>query len=136
MNQMPVPDLPFRPLVTVVRVWPDLDAVEVVLEDGGRSATGEVAVEGDDLLAAAGRATCSAVSQLLVLGTEVTLRWVEEHPDTPVRRALINVGVDVTTGEDAEELLGSAFVRNDPQVAAVRAVLHALARRVTASMRR
>lgn len=125
-------DSVFRPIITIVRKRADDTRIEVTLDDEGRLASGEAEVTGDDELAAAAEAACSAVTTVAPSGAVVTLAWVVEHAAVPEldRAGYVTTAVTVTDQERTERLLGTAFVRTDPLVASVRAVLDALPRRL------
>ena len=125
----------FRPIISVIRVTPDRSCVEVNLDMEGLVASGFGNVIGDDTMRAAGVATCEAVDRLLPDGYELSLAWVElfkRTDDTGEGHAVINVAVELRTLGRAhpETLLGAALVHHDVEVAAVRATLDGLTRRL------
>lgn len=126
----------FRPLISSVRLAPDRASIEVTLELGDRIAVGRAPVVDGDTLTAAGRATTAAVNQMTPPGIVVTLSWCRQVPGADAHRTVVNSSVRLSSshsrsaGDRGEELLGAVFVRTDPQVAAVRATLDGLTRRV------
>lgn len=124
----------FRPLITILRLTPDRSFVEVSLDMDGRLATGCGDIVDDDSLAAACRGTVDAVQRLLPSVLHIELDWCHrlalgEQDD------VINSAVTLTTDGDPpqqEHLIGAAYVRHDPEVAAVRATLDGLTRRLAA----
>lgn len=128
---MTVVETPFRPLITIVRVTPDERQVEVTLDMDGRLSTGRADVDDRGSLSTAGVATCSAVEQMMPPGVGLTLAWSRHLEAEEGRRALLLASVVVVAPSgEPEELLGAAFVRNDLHVAAVRATLDGLTRRL------
>jgi hypothetical protein len=125
-----MPNTLFRPLVTIVRARPDQTLVEVSLDDQGRHTAARIEVVDDDILLAAGQATCKAIARMLPPQARLRLSWIEAHPSSEERRGYITASVIVGDISTEEELLGAAFIRTEPQVAAVRAVLDALPRRM------
>lgn len=123
----------FRPLITVVRRAPDDSEVEVTLDLDGWIADGVARVEDGQVTAAAARATCTAVNQLLPDGVEVDLATAEQVEGAGLDHPVVLVGVRLLLEGDrvGGELLGAAYVRGDPQVATVRATLDGLTRRLT-----
>lgn len=120
----------FRPLLTVVRIAPDESDVTVALDQDGLYTEGSAAVGEGGLLLAAAAATCAAVNLLLPPRVEVGVAWIDQRDAEADRPGLVNACVRIDDGERGEDLLGSAFVRTDAQVAVVRAVLDAMPRRV------
>lgn len=122
----------FRPLIAVVRRSPDEAILEVTLDHDGWVVDGLAEVADGDLTDAAGRATCMAVNALLTSRAEVRLERIAHLPSSSVTKEVVLAAVRlVLDGEPAaEQLLGAAFVRHDVQVAAVRATLDALTRRL------
>jgi hypothetical protein len=121
----------FRPLITVIRITPDRSTVEVALDLDGRVATGFADVEDDDSTTAACRGTIAAVQTLLPDHLQLELEWCQKS-DRPDGTSTITSAVvlHVHGGARTEHLLGAAFVRHDPDVAAVRATLDGLTRRL------
>lgn len=124
---------PFRPIITVVRRAPDESELEVTLDLDGWIADG-VAVVGSEggAIEAACRATCAAVNGFLPAGVEVVFGQAQHLQGDRWAREIVFSTVVLRDGDDErhDELLGAAFVRSDPQVAAVRATLDGLARRL------
>ena len=125
-------ELVFRPLISVVRVSPEQEIIEVTLDLEGWIADGTaVATSGESPLWTAGRATCEAVSRMLPEGTEVSVEWLEYLPSSAQRPDGVVLSVTRVHGEDEDDrLIGAAFVRSNVQVAAVRATLDGLTRRL------
>ncbi|HUG86053.1 MAG TPA: hypothetical protein VMM13_15930 [Euzebya sp.] len=122
----------FRPLITIIRLTPDRSFVEVSLDMDGRLATGFGDIVEDDSMAAACRGTIDAVQRLLPPALKLELDWCHRvalgHQDD-----VINSAVTLTTNADRshqEHLIGAAYVRHDPDIAAVRATLDGLTRRL------
>ncbi|WP_341253557.1 hypothetical protein [Euzebya pacifica] len=123
----------FRPVISVVRPAPDGRSIEVTLDLDGWIADAVADVEDDDLLGAACRATCVAVAQFLPGSVQVEIAFVQHLHEQGEGPEVVLVGVElVDAGPDGpEELLGVCRVRHDRQVAAVRATLDALGRRLS-----
>ncbi len=125
----------FRPLITIIRLTPDRSLVEVALDMDGRLATGYGTIEEDDSMEAACRGTIAAVQNLLPAQLELELEWYQliERGD---ESSVVNAGVSLSTaGSDRKEhLIGAAYVRHDLEVAAVRATLDGLTRRLVSYM--
>lgn len=123
----------FRPVISVVRRAPDDTVMEVTLDLDGWIADGTAEVEEGDLLTAAGAAACEAVSSLLPEGVEVRLESVQLMSGAQWSRDVVmaSVSLHVEGERVGEELIGAAFVRTDHQVAAVRATLDGLTRRLS-----
>lgn len=127
----------FRPIINVVRVTPDASCVEVVLDHDGRVASGFGDVTGVDMLTAAALGTCEAVDRLVPDGFAVTLQWVRllEVPDVPLgQSSVVTSAVGVQRADGADLLVGSALVHHDPVVAAVRATLDGMTRRLALAL--
>lgn len=128
-----MPPIPFRPLITVVRPSGDGRSVEVTLDLDGWIADASAPVEEGRALAAACRATCAAVTQLVPDGVVVSFAACELLEGEPWGGGMVLASVVLRHGDRPEEaLLGAAWVRSDPQVAAVRATLDGLTRRLGA----
>jgi hypothetical protein len=112
----------------------DLDAaVEVALEYGARRLTGraEGLATRHAALRTAAAAALAAVRELVPADTRLQLEWLEVvDPTNPGRPAVVQAAVTWLTRTGEETYLGSAFVRNDLRVAAVRATLDAINRRL------
>lgn len=124
---------PFRPIITVVRRAPDESELEVTLDLDGWIADGVAMVgPGGNAIEAACRATCLAVNGFLPAGVEVVFGQAQHLQGDRWAREIVFSTVVLRDGGDErdDELLGAAFVRSDPQVAAVRATLDGLARRL------
>ena len=119
----------FRPVITAVRPAPDASSVQVTLDLDGWIADAVEDVTDGDLLGAACRATCSAVAQFLPGSVGVEVAFAQHLQDQEV----VLVGVEMTdSGPDGpEQLLGVCRIRHDLPVAAVRATLDALGRRLS-----
>lgn len=115
-------------------MWQKLEekGLEVTLDLGGWIADGVAIVEGEDAVEAACRATCTAVNGFLPPGVEVVFGSAQHLRGEEWAREMVFVTVLLRDGDDGrdDELLGAAFVRSDPQVAAVRATLDGLTRRL------
>lgn len=129
-------DLSFRPLISVIRVTPDRSTVEVNLDMDGREATGFGDVEDGDTVTAACEAACAAVRRLLPDNTLLRLIWAERLPRQEVDMAVINSAVEFAPAGSRrpQVLLGAAVVHGDDEVAAVRATLDGLTRRLAPTM--
>ncbi|CAN5383949.1 hypothetical protein BH23ACT9_BH23ACT9_05120 [soil metagenome] len=121
----------FRPLITIIRLTPDRSLVEVALDLDGRLATGFADIVDDNSLLAACKGTVAAAQGLLPEHMVLTMDWAKRierdgEPD------VINSAVTLTVAGEShsENLLGAAYVRHDPEVAAVRATLDGLTRRL------
>lgn len=126
-------DTSFRPIISVIRLTPDNSLVEVTLEMDERLSTGVGDITDEDVVAAAGQATCVAVGKLLPQGHQVTLQWARRFaPDEEGGQAVINCAVHYSSPArpDGETLLGAALIHHDQSVAAVRATLNGLTRRL------
>ena len=125
----------FRPLITIIRLTPDRSSVEVALDLDGRLATGFGDIIDDDSLSAACRGTIAAVQGLLPDHLELSLEWCS-RVDRDQESDVINAAVSLTTqgSSKVEHLIGAAYVRHDPDVAAVRATLDGLTRRLVSYM--
>lgn len=125
----------FRPIISVIRVTPDRSSVEVALDLDGRQATGYAEIADDDSTRAACLGTIAAVQGLLPESLQLSLEWVDVI-DRDADTALVNAAVRLRTtgGADDEVLLGAALVRGDADVAAVRATLDGLTRRLVAHL--
>ncbi|WP_108664264.1 hypothetical protein [Euzebya rosea] len=124
----------FRPVISVVRPAPDGRSIEVTLDLDGWIADAVAEVDDDDgLLVAACRATCVAVAQFLPGSVHVEIAFVQHLQEQGDGPEVVLVGVElIDAGPDGpEELLGVCRVRHDLQVAAVRATLDALGRRLS-----
>lgn len=124
----------FRPLITIIRLTPDRSLVEVSLEMEGRLVTGFGEILEDDSLAGACRGAIDAVHTLLPPHMRLELDWCQRlvRDDGP---DVINSAVTLTVGTDQQEhLIGAAYVRHDADVAAVRATLDGLTRRLAAHL--
>ena len=125
---------PFRPIITVVRRAPDESELEVTLDLDGWIADGvSVVAPGGSAIEAACRATCQAVNGFLPAGIEVVFGQAQHLQGDRWAREIVFSTVVLRDGDDDQrhdELLGAAFVRSDPQVAAVRATLDGLSRRL------
>lgn len=122
----------FRPLITIIRLTPDRSFVEVSLDMDGRLATGCGDIVDDDSLAAACRGTVDAVQGLLPSALHIELDWCHRL-HRGAGNDVVNSGVTLTTDEEQtrqEHLIGAAYVHHDPDVAAVRATLDGLTRRL------
>jgi hypothetical protein len=123
----------FRPLITIIRLTPDRTVVEVSLDLDGRLATGFGDIVDDDSLSAACSASVIAVQSLLPASLTLSFDWcqlIARGDDA----AIVNsaVSLDVAGASRTEHLIGAAYVRHDPDVAAVRATLDGLTRRLAA----
>lgn len=136
MIRPPMFDLTFRPLISVIRVTPDRQSVEVNLDLDGREANGFGEVVGGDTVTAACEAACAAVRRLLPEQVEVRLRWAERFDRRDEDMAVITSAVEFTTPDARrpQVLLGAAVVHGDEEVAAVRATLDGLTRRLAPAM--
>lgn len=121
----------FRPLITVIRLTPDRSSVEVVLDLEGRKVTGVGHIRDDDSMRAACEGTIAAVLTLLPDHMRLELEWYHllDRGDQP---DVVNSAVVLSAGADhkPEHLVGAAYVRHDPDVAAVRATLDGMKRRL------
>lgn len=125
----------FRPLITIIRLTPDRSSVEVALDMDGRLATGFGDVTDDDTMRAACLGTISAVQGLLPATLNLTLDWyhvVERGEEPSVVNSAVSLQVD--GARRPEQLIGAAYVRHDLEVAAVRATLDGLTRRLVSYM--
>lgn len=122
----------FRPLITIIRMTPDRSSVEVVLDLDGRTATGVGTIAIDDILTAACQGTVTAVQSLLPGHMQLQLDWCERVVRGEGAPDVINsaVTLSVEGSSRPEHLIGAAFVRHDVEVAAVRATLDGLTRRL------
>lgn len=123
----------FRPLITVIRLTPDRSSVEVVLDLEGRSVTGFGQIVDDDSMRAACEGTIAAVQTLLPDHMRLELEWYQQldRGDEPdVINSAVMLHADGLS--EAEHLVGAVYVRHDPDVAAVRATLDGMKRRLVA----
>ena len=121
----------FRPLITIIRLTPDRSSVEVALDLDGRQAVGFGDIVGDDSLRAACEGTVAAVQSLLPAHLELALAWFELRRRDEGQDVINSaVSLQVSGRAQPEELLGAAYVRGDVEVAAVRATLDGLTRRL------
>lgn len=121
----------FRPLIAVVRPSADESSVEVTLDQEGWIADASAPVEGGDLMTAACRATCAAVNSMMPRFVHIEFIAAEHVTSQAFGRELVIASVNVMDdGRLVDELLGAAYVRTDLQVAAARATLDGLTRRL------
>lgn len=109
--------------------------VEVALSWGKDWSSGQYAgpKADDGLVKAAAAATLDALHGLLPAGVLFELRWVGlVMADVPESHEIVNVLVSLTTPESTEEevFVGATLARNDARVAAVRATLDGINRRL------
>jgi hypothetical protein len=125
----------FRPLITIIRLTPDRSSVEVALDMDGRLATGFGTITDDDSMGAACRGTIAAVQGLLPDQLSLELEWYQ-MVDRGDEAAVVNsaVSLRVEGNSRVEHLIGAAYVRHDVDVAAVRATLDGLTRRLVSYM--
>jgi hypothetical protein len=125
----------FRPVITVIRITPDRVTVQVSLDLEGRMASGVGEVAGTDTVTAACTGTVAAVQRLLPAHMRVAHEWAQVV-DGPDGQQVVNAAtrLDVDGTERTEHLLGAAYVRHDVDVAAVRATLDGLTRRLVTYM--
>lgn len=122
----------FRPLITIIRLTPDRSMVEVSLDFEGRVANGCGDIVGDDSMRAACWGTVDAVQRLLPPALDIELEWcqrVERAGEPDVINSAVRLVTDGSPPQ-TEHLIGAAFVRHDADVAAVRATLDGLTRRL------
>ncbi len=134
-HDVPMLEPTFRPLITIIRMTPDRSSVEVALDMDGRMATGFGEIQDDDSMRAACLGTIAAVQGLLPPALQLALEWyqvVERGEDAAVVNSA--VALDVEGAKRTEHLIGAAYVRHDPDVAAVRATLDGLTRRLVSYM--
>ena len=126
----------FRPLITIIRLTPDRSLVEVSLDLEGRMATGYGEIVDNDSLVAACRGTIHAVQGLLPGYMRIQLDWCQRLDRPDPEPDVINSAVTLTVEGELrpEHLIGAAFVRHDADVAAVRATLDGLSRRLAVHM--
>jgi hypothetical protein len=124
----------FRPLITIIRLTPDRSSVEVALDMDGRMATGFGDIVDDDSLTAACVGTIAAVQSLLPEHLTLELEWCHKIQGGD-DQTVINSAVALHVRDDrTEHLIGAAYVRHDADVAAVRATLDGLTRRLVSYM--
>lgn len=116
-----------RPILTSVSGH---DTVRVVLEYGDRQGVGECDVTGGERQVAAATATLRALDALTPATVELQLGWCEVVEPGAGRPSAVVVQATVTVSGVPTQLAGAALVHHDAQVAAVRAALDALNRRL------
>lgn len=126
-----------RPALATLAVRPsdfsDDTVIEVVLVWEGRWSTGRaVTRSSDDVAEAAAQAAVESIGGFLPHGWRATLDLLDVRQLSTSRApvTIANVVVSCTGDDGTETYVGAALVRSDPRVAAVRATLAAMNRRL------
>lgn len=123
---------PFRPLIADIHVAAVQHAVLVTLDLEGWVTSGSAPLHDDaDVAWAAATATLAALGELVPEGIDLELLGVEARVEAGGVPAAVLAAVRCTTADGHEDLLlGAVVIRAEASVAAVRATLDALNRRL------